>query len=97
MYPALKSIRRERARLERDRVLIGSMIKDGQFNEAFMDLDKDFFESASDDEIEALLDKIPESDAEDEEIERILASTGSLTVDDILNIEEDEPDLSELD
>ena len=76
MISGLKSIRQERASLERDRVVLGSMIEDG------------FFEGVSSEEIEELIDKIPQSDEEDEQIEKILKSEDDLGVDEILGVED---------
>ena len=72
MISGLKSIRRERASLERDRVVLGSMLEDAQIAEGFDELDSEFFEGVSSEEIEELIDRIPQSDEEDDQIEKIL-------------------------
>ena len=87
MFSGLKSIRKERAALERDRVIITSMLEDAQISEAFDELDKDFFEGVTDEEIEELINRIPESDEEDEQIEKILKSSEDMDVDAILGID----------
>lgn len=89
MISGLKSIRRERAALERDRIVIGSMLEDSIIGEAFLDYDNAFFEGVTSEEIEDLIDKIPESDESDEEIERILKSGPDANVDQILGIEDE--------
>ena len=89
MINGLKSIRRERAALERDRIVIGSMLEDSVIGEAFLDYDDTFFEGVTSEEIEDLIDKIPESDESDEEIERILKSDSDVDVDQILGIEDE--------
>lgn len=90
MISGLKSIRQERASLERDRVVFGSMLEDGLIAEAFDELEDEFFEGVSSEEIEELIDKIPQSDEEDDQIERILKSDDDLGVDDILGVENSE-------
>lgn len=88
MISGLKSIRRERASLERDRVVLGSMLEDAQIAEGFDELDSEFFEGVSSEEIEELIDRIPQSDEEDDQIEKILKSSDDLGVDEILGIDE---------
>lgn len=90
MINGLKSIRRERASLERDRVIMGSMMEDVEIDDMmFGTLDSTFLEAVSEDEIEELINKIPESDEEDEQIERILlAPDTGLDVDGVLGIDE---------
>lgn len=88
MISGLKSIRRERASLERDRVIIGSMLEDAQIAEGFDELDSEFFEGVSSEEIEELIDRIPQSDEEDDQIEKILKSSDDLGVDEILGVDE---------
>lgn len=88
MLNGLKSIRTERAQLERNRVVIGSMIESAEIANSFNDFDDTFFEGVSTDEIEELIDKIPESDEEDEQIERILKSKEDIDVDEILGIDD---------
>jgi len=87
MINGLKSVRRERAALERDRIVMGSMIEDSVISEAFLDYDDAIFEGVTSEEIEELIDKIPESDESDDEIERILKSNSDMDVDQILGIE----------
>lgn len=88
MIGGLKSIRRERASLERDRVVIGSMLEDAQIAEGFDELDSEFLEGVSSEEIEELIDRIPQSDEEDDQIEKILKSSDDLGVDEILGVDE---------
>lgn len=88
MFSGLTSIRRERASLERDRVVIGSMMEDAKICDAFSDINDEFFEGVSSEEIEDLISKIPESDEDDEQVEKILKSKEDMDVDDILGIEE---------
>lgn len=88
MIGGLKSIRRERASLERDRVVIGSMLEDAQIAEGFDELDSEFLEGVSSEEIEELIDRIPQSDDEDDQIEKILKSSDDLGVDEILGVDE---------
>lgn len=89
MINGLKSIRRERASLERDRVIIGSMMEDAVIAEAFEDIVEATFESVSSDEIEELINKIPESDEDDEQVEKILvAGDDGLDADAIMGIDE---------
>lgn len=92
MINGLKSIRRERASLERDRVIMGSMMEDAETNDILFDtVDSTFLESVSEDEIEELIDKIPESDEEDEQVERVLrAPDTGLDADGILGIDNNE-------
>lgn len=88
MINGLKSIRRERASLERDRVVMTSMMEDAKIAESIVEYDSEFFESVSSEEIEELITKIPESDDEDEQIEKILVSPNDgLDVDGILGVE----------
>ena len=71
MYTGLKSIRYERAKLERNRVLMTSMMEDANISETMNLVHKEkFYESVDDAEIEALIDQLPESDTDDAEIER---------------------------
>ena len=89
MMNGLNSIRRERASLERDRVVFGSMLEDAEIADAFESVIGDVFESVTDEEIEDLIDKIPESDEDDAQIERILkAGDEGLDVDEILGVDE---------
>ena len=83
----LKSIRKERASLERDRVVIGTMVTEAPIGEAMLDFDENFFEGVTEEEIDALIEKLPESNSEDDEVNRILASKENLGVDEVLDIE----------
>lgn len=94
MMNGLKSIRRERAMLERNRVVIGSMFESEEINAAIEEMATDYIESVTDEEIEAMIDKIPESDDEDEQIEKILLSDSDMDVDDVLGVD-DEVELDE--
>lgn len=89
MINGLKSIRRERAALERDRVVIGSMVESAQISEQFNTLDEAIFEGTTSEDIEELIDKIPESEDDDDQVERILSSDEDLDVDGILGIDEE--------
>lgn len=88
MINGLKLIRYERALLERDRVVMGTMISESPMGEAFLDYDDTFFEGVTSEEIEELIDKIPESDDTDDEVERILKSDSDMDVDQVLGIDE---------
>ena len=66
------------------------MLEDGLVADAFDELEDEFFEGVSSEEIEELIDKIPQSDEEDDQIERILKSDDDLGVDDILGVENSE-------
>ena len=89
MFNAYKSISRDRAKLERDRVIISSMLEDAKIDEAFDDVNGAVFEGVDEEEIDELIDKIPESDdnEEDEEIDNILNSDKDLDVDEIIGVE----------
>ena len=89
MISGLKSIRRGRAALEHARVVIGSMIEDNIINESFSEMNENFFENVTDEEIEELIAKLPECEEEDAEVERIMKSDTDLTVDEIIGVEEE--------
>lgn len=88
MFNAYKSITRDRATMERTRVVLSSMLEDAKLDEAFESVNEGVFEGVEDDEIDKLLDRIPESDdnEENEEIDRIVDSEEDLDVDEILGI-----------
>ena len=87
MFAGLKSIRRERAELERTRVLFSAMLEGAEIQDTFDSVsNRDFFEGVSEQEIEDMIDKIPESDEEDEQVDRILASDGDMDIDKIFGI-----------
>lgn len=93
LFDGLNSIRRERAALERDRVVIGSMVEDAAISESIVALGSDFFEDASEEELNDIIDKIPVDDSDiDRQVDRVLASDTDMDVDDILgiDIEDDE-------
>lgn len=92
MINGLNSIRKERASLERDRVVMMTMLEDAAVADMFETAeDTDFFEGVSTNEIEDLIAKIPESDEEDVQVDRILAADiNGLDVDGILGIPSDE-------
>lgn len=91
MINGLQSIRRNRAKLERDRVVLTQMLEDAKINDAFSTLDDDaMFEGVTNDDIEDLINKLPESDDEDEEVERILSAKKPLNTDDIIGVKKDE-------
>lgn len=90
MFAGLKSIRRERAELERARVMITSMMESSEIQDTFDAIETgDFFEGVTEEEIEDMIDKIPETDLEDEQVDKILGSEENLTIDQILGIEDD--------
>ena len=67
------------------------MIEDAKINDAFSALDDDImFEGVTNDDIEDLINKLPESDDEDEEVERILSAKKPLDTDDIIGVKKDE-------
>ena len=92
MINGLRHVARDRARLERDRVVLSSMIRDMNINESVLDIVADsFYESGEEnDNIDELIEKIPESTPEDEEkeIDRVLSSETGLEVDEILDIQD---------
>lgn len=90
MIEAFKSVRKERAGIEHDRLYIESMLEDENVDAAIAALaptammeDVDI----SDADIEALLDKIPVADGDDEEVEKILQSKKNLSIDDVMGID----------
>lgn len=90
MFVGLKSIRRERAELERARVMITSMMESSEIQDTFDSIETgDFFEGVTAEEIEDMIDKIPETDLEDEQVDKILGSEENLTIDQILGVEDD--------
>ena len=96
MFGGLKSIRRERAALERDRVVLGTMMEDAEVAEAVESMDTDFFEGVTSDEIDELIDRLPESDDEDGQVDKILNSKEDMSVDEILGVDNVEADLSDI-
>lgn len=88
MLNALKSIKNERAYIERNRVVLGSMIESAKMADSFNDYDDTFFEGVTEEEIEELIDRIPESDDEDEQVERILRAKEDIDIDGVLGIDE---------
>lgn len=91
IYSGFQSIRKERATLERNRVVMSSMMEDAKINDAWTsNFSQDFFEGVDDSEIEELIARIPESDPSDEdaEVERILMSDNDMDVDGILGVED---------
>lgn len=96
MFGGLKSIRRERAALERDRVVLGTMMEDAEVAEAVESMDTDFFEGVTSDEIDELIDRLPESDDEDAQVDKILNSKEDMSVDEILGVDNVEADLSDI-
>lgn len=100
MIEAFKSVRKERAGIEHDRLYIESMLEDENVDAAIAALaptammeDVDI----SDSDIEALLDKIPVTDGDDEEIEKILQSKKNLSIDDVMGIGGSEDEDEDLD
>ena len=97
MIEAFKSVRKERASIERDRLYIESMMEDEATEAALCALvPETMMEDVdiSDADIEALIDKLPVTDGDDEEIEKILQSKKNLSIDDVMGIagDEDEDD-----
>lgn len=90
MYSGLKSVRRERASLEHKRVVIESMIEDAKISDEFDSLDPNYFEGTSEDEIEELIKRIPESNEEDDQVDKVLNSNENLNMDEILGIDSGE-------
>ena len=89
MYNGLKSIRRERATLERNRVIMTSMMEDANLSDLMQDaIPGSYVESVDDSDIEKLIANLPESDMEDEDIERVLKADMDLDVDGVLGIED---------
>ena len=97
MIEAFKSVRKERASIERDRLYIESMMEDEAVDAALSAMaPMTMMEGVdiSDADIEALIDKLPVTDGDDEEIEKILQSKKNLSIDDVMGIvgDEDEDD-----
>jgi hypothetical protein len=92
MIKGLTSIARDRARMERDRVVLSSMIHDMNVNDMILDTINDpVYESGEEDvDIEKLIETIPESTPETEEIEidRILNNEDGATIDEILDVQD---------
>ena len=95
MFEGLKTIRRERASMERDRVVFGSMLESKKIEDAFQDLDQSYFEDVDSEDIEEIIARIPESNDEDEQIDRIVNSDEDLDIDEILGVSADS-DVEEL-
>lgn len=98
MIEAFKSVRKERATIEHDRLILESMMEDeildntmGSLIPSTMMEDVDI----SDADIEALIDKIPESDDTDEQIDTILKSKKNLSIDDVMGIDAGDADDTE--
>lgn len=90
MYTGLKSIRRERALLERNRVLTTSMLEDSFIADLFEATHEgNYFEGVADEELERLIEQIPEDDETDDQLDRILTADVGLDTDDILGVEKD--------
>ena len=97
MIEAFKSVRKERAGIEHDRLCIESMLEDEAVDAALSAMaPMTMMEGVdiSDADIEALIDKLPVTDGDDEEIEKILQSKKNLSIDDVMGIagDEDEDD-----
>lgn len=88
MYSGLTSVKRERAKLEVDRVMTESMLADDTLANLLMESD-DYFEFTSEDEIESIISKLPETDEEDAQIDKVLSTDENLDVDDLLGVEND--------
>ena len=97
MIEAFKSVRKERAGIEHDRLYIESMMEDEAVDatlSAMAPMTMMEGVDISDADIEALIDKLPVTDGDDEEIEKILQSKKNLSIDDVMGIagDEDEDD-----
>ena len=94
LIDGLKSIRRERAALERDRVVLGALVESGtDYDPYYAVANEDgFLEESSDDdaEINKLIDELPESDERNSQIDKVLGSDIGLTVDDMMDIHDDD-------
>lgn len=91
IFNGFQSIRRERAMLERTRVVLTSMMEDAKISNAFANtVSENYFEGVDDKELEDLIAKIPESDPSDEEkeVNKILMSDNGLDVDGIFDVED---------
>lgn len=91
VFSGFQTIRRERAILERNRVVMTSMLEDEMITESYDTfLGHDYFEGVDESELEALIAKIPESDPADDDaqIEKILLSDNDMDVDGILDVED---------
>lgn len=88
MFEAFKSVRKERAGIERDRLYLESMAADDMIENYMNLIPGSMMEDVdvSDAEIEALIDKIPDSDNVDQEVEDILKSKKNLSIDDLIGI-----------
>lgn len=93
MIRGLKAVARNRARLERDRIIYSSMIKDMEFADAMLESSCDYMLEDGDqfdnEELDKFIEMIPVTDtdaAEEEQIQQIIDSDKSLEVDDLLAI-----------
>ena len=80
--------RSERAEIERDRLYLESMAADDMIENYMNLIPGSMMEDVdvSDAEIEALIDKIPDSDNVDQEVEDILKSKKNISIDDLIGI-----------
>lgn len=100
MIEAFKSVRKERAGIEHDRLYIESMLEDEAVDASLSAMaPMTMMEGVdiSDADIEALIDKLPVTDGDDEEIEKILQSKKNLSIDDVMGIAGDEDEDDDLD
>ena len=99
MLNGLKSIRRERAELELIRVKALSMYEDARLadliSENIEDIDV-LTESVTSKDLESIIDRLPESEEEDSQIEKILTSDDDLDIDGILCVSANSDDPFEL-
>ena len=93
MIRGLKAVARNRARLERDRIIYSSMMRDMDLGEAMLESSCDYFledgDQFDDEELDKLIEMIPVSnidDTEEEQINKIMDSNDSMEVDDLLAI-----------
>lgn len=101
MIKGLKAVARERAHMERDRIVLSTMIDDMALSEAFLELDPEGeldkpsynpqYDNNKDDEVNRLIDQIPVPDINDIEtsdIDTIMQSEESMEIDDMLAIQD---------
>lgn len=99
MLNGLKSIRRERAELELIRVKALSMYEDARLADLISENIEDInvlTESVTSKDLESIIDRLPESEEEDSQIEKILTSDDDLDIDGILGVSANSDDPFEL-
>lgn len=91
MIRGLKAVARERASMERNRIVLSTMVDDMFLSESFMESELPEIENEEYDEIDKLIDSIPVQDMDDREasdIDQIIQSEESMEVDDMLAIQD---------